>query len=283
MKLKQLALRSGRWEAAVAPDFGANLTKLAYDGFPILRSPEREEELLSKSRYVYGNPLLLPPNRTKDGSFCFEGRSYSLPVNEPERSNHLHGLFTDAPFHVVKHTASELICSYRNRGERFPFCFTIAFYYTISESGLLVKIDIRNDGAEPMPLAMGFHTTFTEPDRFSVPLGKRWERDKRYLPSGRLLELNGKEKQITQGCRPDGAPLTGYFTAAGHRVVIGDYQMETSGQFDQWVLFNGGGGQGYLCVEPQIGAVNGLNLPDGCRRLESGRIEQCWLRFSKNL
>ena len=30
MKLKQLALRSGRWEAAVAPDFGANLTKLAY-------------------------------------------------------------------------------------------------------------------------------------------------------------------------------------------------------------------------------------------------------------
>ena len=53
MKLKQLALRSGRWEAAVAPDFGANLTKLAYDGFPILRSPEREEELLSKSRYVY--------------------------------------------------------------------------------------------------------------------------------------------------------------------------------------------------------------------------------------
>ena len=38
MKLKQLALRSGRWEAAVAPDFGANLTKLAYDGFPILRS-----------------------------------------------------------------------------------------------------------------------------------------------------------------------------------------------------------------------------------------------------
>lgn len=104
MKLKQLALRSGRWEAAVAPDFGANLTKLAYDGFPILRSPEREEELLSKSRYVYGNPLLLPPNRTKDGSFCFEGRSYSLPVNEPERSNHLHGLFTDAPFRVVKHT-----------------------------------------------------------------------------------------------------------------------------------------------------------------------------------
>ena len=156
-------------------------------------------------------------------------------------------------------------------------------YYTISESGLLVKIDIRNDGAEPMPLAMGFHTTFTEPDRFSVPLGKRWERDKRYLPTGRLMELNGKEKQITQGCRPDGAPLTGYFTAAGHRVVIGDYQMETSGQFDQWVLFNGGGGQGYLCVEPQIGAVNGLNLPDGCRRLESGRIEQCWLRFSKNL
>lgn len=49
-----------------------------------------------------------------------------------------------------------------------------------------------------MPLVMGFHTTFTEPDRFSVPLGKRWERDKRYLPTGRLMELNGREKQITQ-------------------------------------------------------------------------------------
>ena len=62
-----------------------------------------------------------------------------------------------------------------------------------------------------MPLAMGFHTTFTEPDRFSVPLGKRWEQDKRYLPTGRLMELNGKEKQITQGCLAGWRPSHGIF------------------------------------------------------------------------
>lgn len=65
MKLKQLALRSGRWEAAVAPDFGANLTKLAYDGFPILRSPEREEELLTRAAMSMEIPCCCRPTGQK--------------------------------------------------------------------------------------------------------------------------------------------------------------------------------------------------------------------------
>ena len=282
MNLKQLTLRAGSWEAAVSPDFGANLTTLIYRDFPILRSPKKAEDLLSKDRYVYGNPLLLPPNRVKDGKFLFEGKEYNLPINEPERGNHLHGLFTDAPFYVTKHTDTELMCFYQNQGERFPFDFTIFFHYTISQSGLLLKINVQNDGPWPMPLAMGFHTTFTEPAGFfSIPLGKRWERDERFLPTGNLVELNEKEKRLTKGCHSDGGPLTGYFTAAEHWAQIGDFRLETSEQFDQWVLFNGGGGQGYLCIEPQIGCVNGLNFPHGCRTIKAGQTERCWLRFLK--
>lgn len=281
MKLKQKILRAGAWEAAVSPDFGANLTALTYENDPVLRSPKNEEDLRKKDRFVYGNPLLFPPNRTKDGIFYFDGQEYRLPVNEPERGNHLHGLLFDAPFQILEHTQTELVCFYQNKGERFPFHFTIFFYYTISESGLLARIDIYNDGTKPMPLAMGFHTTFTEPQSFSVPLGKRWERDERFLPTGRLLELNEKESQMTKEFCPKGNALTGYYTAAGHLVKIGSYHMETSQQFDQWVLFNGGGGQGYLCIEPQIGCVNGLNFPNGCRVIQAGQTERCWLRFRK--
>lgn len=282
MSFKQLTLRAGAWKAAVSPDFGANLIGLSYENDPILRSPTREEDLRQKDRCLYGNPLLFPPNRVKDGIFCFEGQEYRLPVNEPQRGNHLHGLFIDAPFQVMEHTETELSCIYQNRGERFPFPFTIFFYYTISERGLLIKINICNDGEKPMPLAMGFHTTFTEPQSFSVPLGKRWERDERLLPTGRLIGLNEREKRMTMGFCPKGSALTGYYTASGHWAEIGGFRMETSGQFDQWVLFNGGGDQGYLCIEPQIGCVNGLNLPKGCRVVGAGQTESCWLRFLKS-
>lgn len=65
MKLKQLALRSGRWEAAVAPDFGANLTKLAYDGFPILRSPNGRRSFCQRAAMSMEIPCCCRPTGQK--------------------------------------------------------------------------------------------------------------------------------------------------------------------------------------------------------------------------
>lgn len=272
-------ITSGIWNAVIYPAYGACLMELSCGGQAILRSPQNENELKSNP-HLYGNPILLPPNRTEDGTFLFAGRSYSLPVNEPEKHNHIHGLFYNAPFVVTKSTVNEIWCSYHNHHERYPFPCTISFHYIIGDEGLHIDISIRNDGRLTMPLILGFHTTFVEPATFAVPIRMRWERDERFLPTGRLLPLNTEEEQIKTGSSYRKKLLSGYYTAGGHRVRIGDFIMETSEGFNQWVLYNGGGEGGYLCVEPQTGPVNGLNIPGGAQILEAGEEASYWLRFA---
>lgn len=275
-----IELEAGLWKAKVLPSCGANLAELFYDNRMILRPPADLAQL-RQSPYLYGNPFLLPPNRTRDGRFTFEGRVYELPINEEANHNHIHGQMHDAEFSVEDSTQRELWCRYENKGERYPFPFTVVFHYELSENGLLLEIRVRNDGEGRMPLLIGFHTTFAEPETFAVPVGKRWERDERFLPTGELIELGEREKRIRNGRYGSGEPLSGYYTAKGHRARVGEFFMETSEKFGQWVLFNGGGKDGYLCVEPQSGPVNGLNMPGMYQALEKGEMEEYWIRFHR--
>ena len=57
-------------------------------------------------------------------------------------------------------------------------------------------------------------------------------------------------------------------------------RYEASKEFDHWILFNGGGNKGLLCVEPQLGAVNGLNKPDGHRVMKPGEVLTLWTKIT---
>ena len=70
-----------------------------------------------------------------------------------------------------------------------------------------------------------------------------------------------------------GLGLIGYYLAAGHTAHIGQFSYRCSENYDHWILYNAGGNAGILCVEPQCGAVDGLNIPDGHRILSPGEKE----------
>lgn len=275
-----LHLASGRWRATVLPGFGANTVRLRYMDQDILRYPDRMEQLRGNP-HVYGMPLLIPPNRVKDGTFGFDGRTYRLEINEPRYANHIHGGMADAPFTVVRASGREAVCEYENRGERYPFPFRMTVSAAVNDDGFRQEIVILNTGDTDMPVVLGIHTTFIEPDSFRVPIGQRWETNDRYLPTGRMLELTEREREYREGCLTGGEPISGFYTASGQRAIIGDFGYCASDHFTQWVLFNGGGGKGFLCVEPQSGPVNGLNRTDGYLRLPRGESARFWIAVSR--
>ena len=80
-KLGAVNLRRGLWTAQVTPGHGMNTLSLRYDGRPVLRSPKTMEEYLQLPE-GFGTPPLLPANRTRDGVFDFEGKRYSLHIND---------------------------------------------------------------------------------------------------------------------------------------------------------------------------------------------------------
>ncbi|OXS55369.1 hypothetical protein B1A99_24215 [Cohnella sp. CIP 111063] len=275
-----LHLAAGHWRATMWPGFGANTVRLRYKEQDILRCPTHAREL-REAPHLYGMPLLVPPNRVENGAFAFDGRTYRLQQNELQHGNHIHGFMADAPFRVVCASGNKAVCEYENRGERYPFAFRMTVAVSLDGRGFRQEIVIANTADSDMPVMLGIHTAFVEPATFCVPIGRRWETDGRHLPTGVLLELNAREREYRQGCRTGGEPISGFYTAIGQQARIGDFSYCMSNNFTQWVLFNGGGGKGFLCVEPQSGPVNGLNSPDGYIRLKKGESVRFWTSVSR--
>lgn len=272
-------LRAGAWQAQVLPHLGMNMISLCCQDTPILR--KADEQTLLQSPFLYGTPLLFPANRTRDGQFTFEGKTYDLPVNEESTRCHLHGCMHHAPFQVTEKTESTLLGRYENHGERYPFPFCMDICDVLSPDGWTRTLTLCNTGKSSMPYTLAFHTAFVEPARFCLPLAKKWARDQRYLPTGEEEPMTDTEKSYLTGCSPRGKAISGYFQAGGAWARVGDFCFTVSPNFDQRVLFNGGGGQGFLCIEPQAGMVNGLNMPWGFRVLKMGETERYTLMIRK--
>lgn len=264
-----VCLQRGKWRAVVLTGFGMNPVLLRCQSQPVLREPA-DLDMLKQSPFLYGMPLLFPPNRTRDGKFAFDGVEYSLPINEPEWRNHLHGQYYDAPFQVIAQDRCSLSAQYRSIGKRFPFPFVLTIADRLEEEGFFRRIELCNTGRRDMPVLLGFHTTFAEPDVFSVPIGGRWETDRRYLPTGRIVSLTPEQAAFRTGCNPHGKKINGFYQSVGGTAKVGDFWYQVSPEFQQWVLFNGDGNQSFLCIEPQTGVVNGLNMPGGYIRLAAG-------------
>ena len=275
-----IVLETGAWQAAIWPERGARVMRLAFHGQPILREPVSSEDL-DKNPMVYGIPFLFPPNRTDGGRFSFEGKEYRLPVNEPQWKNHIHGLFADAPFEVVEEGKDRLLTKVENKGNLFPFPCRVEMLDLLTEKGFRRETRIINTGSGRMPVEIAFHTTFASGESVQVPLALRWETDERYLPTGRMLALSSWEEQLCLGADTRGQIVSGFYTAAGHTAQIGDFLYTVSENFTDWITFNGKG-QEWICLEPQSGPVNGLNLPGGCTVLEPGEEISFWQEIRKN-
>lgn len=263
--MSRVRLAQGPWRAEIDPALGGNITSLEWNGQAVLQPIEAADD-----PYLYGAPLLLPANRTRCGRFRFEGRDYALPVNEPAAPAHLHGRVHDAPFELRRADGACAELQLNAGAEIYPFPFRLELCYRLTEDGLTADYAITNTGDRAMPLTFGLHTTFVAPEFFSVPIDREQERDARNLPTGIYRPLDAQQQAFADGCDPRGMRISGYFASAGTIARIGRFRYAAEGGFDHWVLYNGGGNRGYLCVEPQCGAVDGLNLPGGRRVLAPG-------------
>ena len=269
----------GTWSAIVAEECGGNLISLCCDGYEILRKPASLEQLQQRP-CLYGIPLLLPANRIKDGTFSFEGRQYEMPINEVGLNNHIHGLIKNVPFTVVSHSEDAVVTSLENHGEFYPFPFRVEIEDRLDENGYCRSLTLKNIGTRNMPYTIAYHTTFVTPDKFAVALDKFCELGEGYIPTGRELDLSPEQQTYRDGLVLEGKKINGLYTSGGNVARIGDYKMVVSEQFDHWIIFNGNGDEGYLCIEPQRGSTNGLNSGEHAV-LAPGRQETFVIRIEK--
>ncbi|WP_244864995.1 aldose 1-epimerase [Xylanibacillus composti] len=285
-------LTSGRYEAAVLPNIGANMIAFRdkEQGYAFLHEPTPEEfESFKERPILHGIPILYPPNRYEDGKMVWEGQEYTLPINEEDTNNHIHGFIHYIPWQVESFAADErtshvtlaLRVDEKHEVYRYlPHSFTLRLRYTLSEHGLHQQVTVRNEGATRMPWLLAFHTAINAPFapgsqatdyRMKVTIGDRYEMSKRMLPTGSMQPLSEEEQAMKQdGVYPFYAPMDNHYTAATqdgrNRMELTDTRTgatlvyDAGSAYKHWMIYNNGGKEGFFCPEPQINLVNAPNV-----------------------
>jgi aldose 1-epimerase len=167
-----------------------------------------------------------------------------------------------------------------NVNEFVPTIRKVEIEDLLDENGYCRSLTLENTGTKNMPYTIAYHTTFVAPDKFAVALNKFCELGEGYIPTGRKLDLSPEQQTYRDGLILEGKKINGLYTSGGNVARIGDFKMVVSEQFDHWIIFNGNGDEGYLCIEPQCGSTNGLNsgehavLAPGCQETFVIRIEK---------
>ncbi|WAH44538.1 aldose 1-epimerase [Alicyclobacillus fastidiosus] len=299
---RAVCLQYGPFQAIVLPDIGANLISFrdVERGLSFLREPTADEMPQFKAFPTqHGIPVLFPPNRFEDGSFPIGEYTYHLPINEPNRNNHLHGFLHSVAWDVTAtgegdHDSFVVLTLVVDEGHpvynAFPHRFRMDIEYRLSSSGLRQTVSVENEGTSPMPCMLGFHTAInvpfsarsTERDYvFTATVGNRFEMSERMLPTGNYLDLTPAERMMqTSGISPFFEPMDNHYTARPEQgrncATVTDRRenirlvYDVGVKYRHWMIWNNEAGGSFFCPEPQINVVNAPNLHLPCE--ETGLV-----------
>jgi len=149
---EQIALARGDLSAVIT-EVGATLRSLESRGEPVIW-PFAEDEIASDGR---GQVLAPWPNRLEDGSYRFGGTVGAAALDEPERSNAIHGLVRWMPWSLEEHSAHRAVLSCVVHPQpAYPFRVRFELDYSLGDRGLEVTCGATNTGSGPAPFGLGF-------------------------------------------------------------------------------------------------------------------------------
>jgi aldose 1-epimerase len=226
------------------------------------------------------------PNRLEDGRFEFGGKAYQFPINEPDRSNAIHGFLLDEPFKLYKtyNVSHQCILGFKHKyvgnREYFPFSFELKIDYHFSEGNLKINITIENIGGSTMPFAIGWHPYFRlkgqlEKHFVTLPPARRLELNSRVLPTGKEYAIEKPHKAIKIDGRVYDDCL--HFDGEENKIILStDTDSLTIELGPDWPFFMAFTPEERtsIALEPMTGSINCLNNRNGLKELDPGKTFQ---------
>lgn len=243
-----VTLQAGEATAALAPEEGGRLARLAVAGHDFIRPA-------GPGWAYWGSYPLLPwCNRIPDGVLRFEGREHRLPVNWPDGTA-IHGLTAWVPWEVE--SADDTTAVLTVEAAEGPYVVTGRQRFTLAPTHLDQVIEVVNRADHRVPVGLGIHPWFAA-GPVELPAELVWPADERCLPVGVPRLVTGDE-DLRAATVP--APMDTCFTGlAGDAARIGDLTLSWRGPVTQIVVYSEE--PGWVCVEPVTMANDGFRLHD---------------------
>jgi aldose 1-epimerase len=150
---RRFVLSNGTATAEIA-QVGASLRALAVGGTDLV--PRYPDDAVTPA--ASGVVLVPWPNRIRDGVWDDEGTTRRLAISEPALGNASHGLLRFSPYTADAEPTDRVTLRaevYPQTG--YPYHLATAVTYALTDSGVHVRHELRNDGPEPAPVALGIH------------------------------------------------------------------------------------------------------------------------------
>jgi aldose 1-epimerase len=233
-----------------------------------------------------GTPILFPfPNRIRDARFTFQGKDYTLPVNN--KPNAIHGFAIDANWDVLEHGASDTGASITGRYqiskqspamlEHWPADAILQVKYTLARGRLTLEADVTNPTAQDLPYGFGIHPYFRIPftpggdqsrTQVILPPAKYWVLEN-FLPTGDIRPVDAR-LDFRQGQPMKGLKLDDVLTDLPKddmrvcRLVDLDlkaeFRLTFSSVFRELVVYTPPGDGGIISLEPYTQTTDAINL-----------------------
>lgn len=240
----------------------------------ILRSPERLSDFITQNPYLYGMPLLFPPNRISGAEFGFENRVYRFPVNEPNTGCFVHGTMHETAFVVSETEQTRIKLCYEATEKQpyltFPHQFLITIEYCLRDEKLVQSVSVRNKSNENMPVGLGFHTTFNTVGsglvRVFADVKKEFFRNEKYLPTGACSESTKVLNELSGADGYDAEKELSALFELGENHLISlqrdDFRVNyiLDPKYKYLMIFNTASKGEYVCIEPQTWISNCPNF-----------------------
>ena len=282
----RLADEANGIEVTIVPSIGNRAIEMKVHGKDILYGPENSVASLQRQPGLNGVPFLAPwANRLDGTGYWADGKYYQLNArlaNFQTDNNGLpiHGLLTASnDWEVVDMSADDSSAHVTSRLEfwkypelmaQWPFAERYEMIYRLADGALEVTTSVINLGAEPIPLAIGFHPYYRIPDKprdewtVSAPVGQRIVVDSRLIPTGasESADLPNpfplKDRVLDTGFTalqrdPDGKAR--FIIASGTERI----EISFGPKYPVAVLWEPPK-RDFICIEPMTAITDGINL-----------------------
>ena len=206
--------------------------------------------------------------RIRNGLFCFDGESHTMPANMGPHA--IHGTSFDQPWELLAGATDWALLGTRIGGERtppWPFAATVTHLISLSSSGLTQVLGVIPTNTA-MPVTFGWHPWFRRrlthggPLQLAADMSKasRLLRDDDWISTAKLVE-------------PGPRPWDDCFVDVGSIVLRWPNALEVEVHHDApfVVIYDP---THAICVEPQSGPPNAFSLDAEGSRLEAGELAE---------
>jgi len=229
---------------------------------------------------TYASSILFPfANRVADGLYEFEGKEYSLDINQSEENNALHGLVYNKTFELIDQNAAKekafVLLRYEETqySKGFPYTYTIDLKYTLTKDQMDLSVVVKNTDTKTFPFTIGWHPYFYSQDLFNSNVGFKSNKtavfDKRNITLGiNYVDINGPfkiENKTLDDCFILDSNKISFETPAYHFVL-------KSSEKNYFLQLYTPPKPNTIAIEPTTGISNSLNNGIGLKTLSPNEI-----------